>query len=105
MSWQILGAALVFIIGMIGTYIVGWQAHKEGIAKMADIDVTSKVYFGDNDGELLPLMKCVCGEKFGYWDFIIDIYRNKDLSNNCCPKCGRRFYFSNKITIYEVVDG
>ena len=68
---------------------------------MNDIDVTKDIRFGDNDGEYLPITKCVCGEKFNSWDFSISIY-NDMLTE--CPKCNRKFYFRNSITIYEVIE-
>ncbi len=68
---------------------------------MQSIDVTNKVSFGDVDAELLPLTKCVCNRTFDLWDVTLSIY-NDDLTK--CPSCGRKFYFINKITVYEVVD-
>jgi len=63
-----------------------------------DKDVTSECRFGENDEELLPLKKCVCGKKFDSWDFILSIYREDP---HVCD-CGRKLYFRNKITIYEI---
>jgi len=67
-----------------------------------DKDVTLSVGFGNNDDEYLPVTKCVCGEKFASWDYVLSIYR--DIKYEGYPKCKRRLYFRNKITIYEVVD-
>ena len=64
-----------------------------------DIDVTKLVEFYDNDGESLPLIKCVCGAEYVPWGNILSIYR--DLAK-VCPKCGRKFYFTNEIKVYEV---
>lgn len=64
-----------------------------------DIDVTKSVEFQDNDGESLPLIQCVCGERFVAWDNILGIYR--DMAKEC-SKCGRKLYFRNDIRIYEV---
>ncbi len=65
------------------------------------IDVTDKVSFGEVDAEFLPLTKCVCNKEFQLWDLVLSIY-NDDLSK--CSSCGRKFYFTNKVTVYEVVD-
>ena len=67
-----------------------------------DKDVTNLVDFSGNDGELLPITKCVCGEKFVAWNFSISIYRENAYS---CPKCNRKLYLSLAIRVYEVVDG
>lgn len=69
---------------------------------MSDLDVTDKVSFGNNDDEALPLTKCVCGEKFQEWAFIVSIYPKWEAS--ACPKCGRRLYFRNAIRVFQVVD-
>ena len=66
--------------------------------KMMDIDITDKCEYYDNDGELLSLTKCACGRKFEPWDFIIGIYRDSPV---VC-ECGRKLYFANNNTIYEV---
>lgn len=64
-----------------------------------DKDVTDKVEFGNSDDEFLPLEKCVCGQVFGFWDHSLSIYRDNPTE---CPKCGRKLYFKNKITVFEV---
>lgn len=69
------------------------------MAKPTAVDVTGAVEWGDIDGELLPLTKCACGEKFIPWDYVINIYED---SARECPKCGRLLYFSMTITVYEV---
>ena len=68
---------------------------------MKDIDVTDKVEFGKNDGEFLPLMKCVCGKLFGYWDCVLSIY---ETDANECPNCMRKLYFRSGIKVYEVIE-
>ena len=65
-----------------------------------DKDITDQCEFDYSDGEYLPLLKCACGKKFGYWNFSISIYREDAIMCDC----GRRLYFANKITIYEVVN-
>jgi DNA-directed RNA polymerase subunit RPC12/RpoP len=62
-------------------------------------DVTFLVDFESNDDECLPITKCVCGETFPAWDFIISIYPENAYE---CPKCNRKLFFSNSIRIYEV---
>lgn len=64
-------------------------------------DVTNQVDFQLNDDELLPMTRCACGAKFAPWNFSIGI--EKDYPNEC-PVCGRRFYFSVQIHVYEVID-
>jgi hypothetical protein len=64
-----------------------------------DIDITTKVQFGDNDGEVLPLSRCVCGKRFDPWTFILSVYREDPKE---CT-CGRKLYFKNVISIFEVV--
>lgn len=66
-----------------------------------DKDVTKLVMFGDNDGELLPILKCVCGERFDYWDFTISIYSDDWCS---CKACNRWLFFKIEIKVYEKVE-
>lgn len=68
---------------------------------MSDIDVTAQVRFGANDDESLPLSQCVCGAKFGHWDFSLSIYRETAYE---CPACHRKLYFRNRISVFEVRD-
>jgi len=68
---------------------------------MHDKDVTDFVEFSNNDDEVLPLTKCVCGQKFGAWSFHLSIYRDHA---DPCPNCGRRLYFLLDIKVYEVRD-
>lgn len=69
---------------------------------MGDLDVTDKVSFGNNDDESLPLTKCVCGQKFDEWEFIISIYPKDEAY--ACPNCKRRLYFRNTIRVFQAVD-
>lgn len=62
-------------------------------------DVTSEVQFGNNDDEHLPLTKCICGETFELWGFMIGVYKDDPDE---CPECGRKYYFSNSIVIYQI---
>ena len=69
--------------------------------QLGDIDITDQVRFDLNDDECLPITKCVCGERFGPWDFFISIYRDHPYR---CPACGRALYFRPGIRVYEVND-
>jgi len=66
------------------------------------IDVTKDIEFGGIDGELLPITKCVCGHKFPLWEFSISIYKDDPYE---CEYCGRKLYWSNKVTIYCINEG
>ena len=62
-------------------------------------DVTEVVEFELNDGECLPLTKCVCGCTYSPWDLILDMGVARTM-----PCCGRRLYFSTSIQVSEVLD-
>jgi hypothetical protein len=66
---------------------------------MADKDVTAEVEYGDIDGDLMELQRCVCGAEFDRWAFVMSLDR-ADASD--CPACGRRLYFSYSVTVLEV---
>ena len=53
-------------------------------------------FSGDIEGELLPII-CVCGFGIKPWEFPITIYKKEPT---LCPKCGRKYYFKAKITIF-----
>lgn len=61
-------------------------------------DITNLVDFGLNDDEYLPLTRCVCGQTFKYWGFVISM----DSEGTECPNCDRRLYFKVAIRIFEV---
>jgi len=61
-------------------------------------DITNQVEYGDVDSESMPITKCVCGMKYGAWDFIISIYKDDTKK---CPKCGRELYFEQTIKVFE----
>lgn len=70
-----------------------------------DKDVTDLVSFGNNDDECLPLIECVCGTHYGWWEFIISGDRDLALlPSRTCKVCGRHLYFKNSIRVFEVVD-
>lgn len=70
---------------------------------MAQIrDVTQHVDFdtGKIDGELMPLLKCVCGATFPPYTVNLSIYEDDPTE---CPKCGREFYFTMDVRILQVL--
>ena len=62
-------------------------------------DVTSLVDFQNNDDELLPITKCVCGKTFSPWTFNISIY---EQDPSTCDGCGRKLFFRLGIRVFEV---
>jgi hypothetical protein len=74
-------------------------AEAGDVPARGDKDVTELVCFNENDGEGLPILKCVCGQEFAPWYFVVGIYRH---TPKVCPDCGRRLYFRNSIRVYEV---
>ena len=69
---------------------------------MIDKDITDLVDFGLNDDECLPLTKCVCGQEFESWTFLISVYRDVHAASRC-PNCKRRLYFRPQIRVFEIV--
>lgn len=67
---------------------------------MAIKNVTERVTFSNNDDENLALTRCVCGETFPQWEFILGVYEDRPIS---CPVCNRKFFFSFQIQVYEVI--
>lgn len=66
-----------------------------------DKDISNDCTWRFPDDELLPLTRCPCGRTWGAWEFNISIYREDAVK---C-QCGRRLYFTQTITVWEVVDG
>jgi len=64
-------------------------------------DITTLVKFEWNDDDHLPLTQCACGQRFAPWDFVLGI--EPDFAKEC-PSCGRKLFFSCKVTVYEVVE-
>ena len=69
---------------------------------MKSTDVTDRVRFGFIDGELLDLTECVCGTQFDSWNFALGTSAESPVQ---CDHCGREFYFTNTIRVYEVKKG
>lgn len=80
-------------------FISGWTSGDEKMTKF--VDVSNQMDWNLPDDEFLPVTKCVCGTKFPVWSFSVSIY---DDNPKTCPICGRKFFFSNSIRIYEVID-
>jgi DNA-directed RNA polymerase subunit RPC12/RpoP len=76
------------------------MAEENGKLNETERDVTDKVAFLNNDDELLPIIKCVCGQKFEPWTFIISIYKDDPTE---CQSCGRKLFFRNMIRVFEKV--
>lgn len=64
-------------------------------------DVTDLVNFNNPDDECLPITKCVCGQEFPSWAFIISIYPDTPYR---CSNCERKLYFSSSVKVFEVLD-
>jgi DNA-directed RNA polymerase subunit RPC12/RpoP len=62
-------------------------------------DVTTRVDFTDNDGEDLPLTKCICDAKFPVWQEVLGVYEERPW---VCPHCGAKLIFSNAIRVFKV---
>jgi len=69
---------------------------------MSTKNVTTLVTFGNSDDECLSITKCVCGNKFDPWDFIISIYDREDYIQEC-QECGAKLYFRNTIQVYQII--
>ena len=65
-----------------------------------DKDVTDLVKFDLNDGEYLPLTKCVCGATSSPWEFSVGIYPE---DTHTCEICQRELYFTLSIRVFEKV--
>lgn len=67
---------------------------------MTSTEVTQQVEFSNPDDELLSIRKCICGESFAPWEFIISTC--DDDINGACPKCGRKYFFKFSAKVYQV---
>lgn len=62
------------------------------------LEITNKVRVGLNDGDSLPLERCVCGQVAGPWEWILDSdpeYKSE------CDTCGRKMWFSIEIKVWQ----
>ena len=64
-------------------------------------DITSQVKFDNPDDELLPFRQCVCGQEWDSWDKVMRIYQD---APTICENCGRKFYFSQSVTVWEIIE-
>jgi len=67
---------------------------------IVDKDVTKSIRCDLNDGDSLPLTKCVCGQEYMGWVFVLHSDRNDPTT---C-RCGRKLYFQCQVRVFEVVD-
>ena len=65
------------------------------------IDMTDEVVFGGNDGDSLPVQRCVCGKEFAPWGFMLGMDSDRAKS---CPGCGRKMYFEVNIRVFVVYE-
>ena len=70
---------------------------------MLEINVSGQIAYNPYriDEELMPIQKCLCGQEFGHWEFVIGIYPDNP---SACPRCGRKFFYKIAVDVYEVVD-
>lgn len=70
---------------------------------MSNKDVTKDIWYDYNDGEALPITKCVCGYGFTPWEFVIyPDYGHGDIRK--CPNCGAKLYWEQSVRVYRVLD-
>jgi hypothetical protein len=69
------------------------------MAETHDLDVTDQVIMGSIEDESLVITKCVCGQEFSPWDFII--HTDRGFLGNC-PSCNRSLYFKLTVRVYEM---
>lgn len=68
------------------------------------LDVTDKVDFENPDDECLPLTRCVCGQTFVPWDFILGIEKDKTYMKTC-PNCKRKLFWELRVKVFEYTEG
>ena len=66
---------------------------------MSDKNVTELVEHGLPDNDSMGMRRCVCGAEFIMWGYYITMHRK---SARACPECGRKLYFTQTISVYEV---
>ena len=62
-------------------------------------DVTDKVETGINDGDALPILKCVCGARVENWQQVLDCDEKNPWS---CPNCETKLIFHVAIRVFKV---
>ena len=64
-------------------------------------DVTEQVEIGtgEQDGEHMPLYRCMCGVPFKTWEAVLSIYPEDPW---VCPNCGTKLYFKTDVKVFEV---
>lgn len=62
------------------------------------LEITNKVLVGLNDGDSIPLERCVCGDVSEPWEFVL--HTDKDDPNKC-DNCGRKMWFEIEIRVFQ----
>ena len=68
--------------------------------KVVKLDVSAQCRFDNPDDECLPLTRCVCGVDHPSWEVVLSVYADDP---QIMPCCGRKLYFAQSITVFEVV--
>lgn len=71
-------------------------------SRKTTVDVTQEVTIGEVDDDLTYLKQCICGRSWAPWNKILHI--NEADSTGACDECGRKFYFTVKVQVWEVRD-
>jgi DNA-directed RNA polymerase subunit RPC12/RpoP len=77
------------------------EDRRGGTLSKIRVDVTHLVDTGPVDDECLPLLKCICGQKFDMWSIILSIYEDEATE---CPHCRRKFIFNSSVRVYQVLE-
>ncbi len=82
----------------------GYVKYLQGDIDMSEIDITDQVTFGWNDGEDLPLTKCVCGKKWPKWAGPLLGTETSPRHAIECPSCGRKLCWDTQIQVFEIIE-
>jgi len=63
-----------------------------------NVEVTAQTETDDNDGELVPLTRCVCGQGDQLWEAILA----PDRDAQPMPCGGARLYASVSVRVYQI---
>lgn len=63
------------------------------------LEITDKVRMGLNDGDRLPLERCVCGDVTEPWEGMV-LDTDPEYKSEC-PECGREMWFSIEIKVWQ----